>query len=99
MGVGKEESQRRRQLREENPNALFIFLIEENSNVLFMSLTFYKRSNVSILVDMSSFFVSNLDGIYGNDNIETFVKCYGQKQNKKNSMDKIEIFTKNKGHK
>ena len=49
-------------------------LIEENSNVPFMSLIFRKCSNVVIPVDTSSFSASNLDSIHRNDNIETFVK-------------------------
>ena len=58
----------------------------ENHNILFMSLMFHKRSNIVIPMDKSSFSISNLDSVYGNDNIETFVKHQGHKQNKKKNQ-------------
>ena len=51
---------------------------------------------------MSSFSVSNLDGVNKNDNIKMFVKLRDItkiKNKNKNFRDKIKIFTKYKVHK
>ena len=45
---------------------IFYFIYVSNGKktlMFYMSLTFHKRSNMVILIDTSSFFINNLDGI------------------------------------